>query len=183
MNKYLLALFSMCFLFIVACEPDEAEDENDEEVITDMTYTLTSGSETVVLSFSDPDGEGGAAPVVTGGTLSANTSYSGSIELLNASDPDDIEDITEEVAEEDDEHQFFFDSSIAGLSVAYGDSDDDGNPLGLNTTLTTGAAGQGTLTVILRHEPNKTAAGVPDGDIANAGGETDIEVTWNVNVQ
>ena len=35
-----------------------------------------------------------------------------------------------------------------------------------------------TMTVILRHEPNKAGAGVSDGDITNAGGETDIEVTF-----
>ena len=34
------------------------------------------------------------------------------------------------------------------------------------------------MTVILRHEPDKAGAGVSDGDITNAGGETDIEVTF-----
>ena len=43
--------------------------------------------------------------------------------------------------------------------------------------------GSGTITVTLRHEPNKDAAGVSSGDIANAGGETDIEVTFNVEIQ
>ncbi|HBK71516.1 MAG TPA: type 1 periplasmic binding fold superfamily protein, partial [Flavobacteriaceae bacterium] len=36
---------------------------------------------------------------------------------------------------------------------------------------------------ILRHEPNKSASGVSDGDITNAGGETDIEVIFNITVQ
>ena len=42
--------------------------------------------------------------------------------------------------------------------------------------------GNGTITVILRHEPDKDASGVSNGDITNAGGETDIEVVFNVEV-
>ncbi|MEZ7887763.1 MAG: type 1 periplasmic binding fold superfamily protein, partial [Flavobacteriales bacterium] len=61
--------------------------------------------------------------------------------------------------------------------------DEEGNPIGLSTVLTTGEMGSGTITVTLRHEPNKDAAGVSSGDIANAGGETDIEVTFNVEIQ
>jgi len=74
--------------------------------------------------------------------------------------------------------------------------DADGNPVGLSSTLTTGAAGSGTLTVTLRHEPMKSATGVTlrhepmksatgvaDGDITNAGGETDIEIVFPVDVQ
>ena len=116
------------------------------------------------------------------GTLSANQSYSGSLDLLNEAETP-AESITAEVAEEDDEHQFFFASTLDGLSVAYTDQDDNGNPLGLQTTLTTGEAGSGELTIILRHEPDKSAAGVADGNIENAGGETDIEVSFPINVQ
>ena len=62
-------------------------------------------------------------------------------------------------------------------------SDADGNPIGLATTVTTGAASTGEFTVILRHEPMKDAQGVKDGDITNAGGETDIEVNFPVEIQ
>ena len=37
--------------------------------------------------------------------------------------------------------------------------------------------GHGQFTVTLRHEPDKSAQGVSAGDITNAGGETDIEVS------
>ena len=93
------------------------------------------------------------------------------------------EDITEEVKEEAEEHQFFFQTSINGLSVVYNDKDADDNPIGLSSTVTTSEAGSGNLTIILRHEPSKNASGVSAGDITNAGGETDIEVTFDVNVQ
>ncbi len=62
--------------------------------------------------------------------------------------------------------------------------DGNGNPVGLTFNLTTGDATTGSVTIILRHEPMKDASGVSDGDITNAGGETDISVTiTNVSVQ
>ncbi|MFK7756623.1 MAG: type 1 periplasmic binding fold superfamily protein [Flavobacteriales bacterium] len=182
---FLLSLFLV--LGLSSCDDDEPECPiipNEEEVITTMTYTLTpdGGGETVVLSFLDLDGDGGNDPIITGDTLTANTTYTGALDLLNQAE-NPAESITEEVEEEAEEHQFFFSSTLADLTVAYGDSDAEGNPLGLVTSVTTGAAGSGMLTVILRHEPAKDAAGVSDGDITNAGGETDIEVDFPVNVQ
>ncbi len=179
LTKYFTLIIFASLLF-TSCGDDEPEIENEEEVITTLTYTLVSGGNTVTLSFQDLDGDGAAAPTITSGVLTANTTYTGSIELLNETESP-AEDITEEIEEEDEEHQFFFDSNVA--TVSYDDQDADGNPIGLSTTLTTGDAASGTLTVTLRHEPNKSADGVADGNIANAGGETDIEVTFNVDVQ
>ncbi|MFT6148889.1 MAG: hypothetical protein ACJAUH_001575, partial [Saprospiraceae bacterium] len=85
--------------------------------------------------------------------------------------------------EEAEEHQFFFQTTLNDLEVIYDDQDADGNPIGLTTTVTTGNSDTGTITIILKHEPNKSAAGVINGDITNAGGETDIEVTFGVDVQ
>jgi hypothetical protein len=49
--------------------------------------------------------------------------------------------------------------------------------------ISTSSAGSGTLTITLRHEPNKDGDNVADGDITNAGGETDVEVTFNIDVE
>lgn len=185
MKKYLfiVAVLAVVFTF-TACDKDDPVVEPEEEVITTLNYTLTpaGGGTTVTLTFQDLDGDGGNEPTITGGTLVANQSYTGAIELLNESESP-AEDITEEIEEEDEEHQFFFQSNIAGLSIAYNDQDADGNPIGLSSTLTTGAASSGSVTVILRHEPNKSGSGVSDGDITNAGGETDIEVAFPIEVQ
>lgn len=178
--------FLFFFLIAVAissCDKDP-EIPNEEELITTLTYTLTpvAGGDTVMLIFKDLDGEGGEAPTITSEPLQSNTTYIGGVVLLNESE-DTVEDITEEVKEEDKDHQFFYTSTTEGVSISYNDSDADGNPIGLKTTLTTGSAGSGSLTIVLRHEPNKSAEGVSDGNIANAGGETDIEVTFSLDVQ
>jgi hypothetical protein len=170
-------------VFTACSNDDDPTPVNEEEVITTLTATLTpvGGGSAITLQTRDLDGDGPNAPVITvSGPLSVNTTYNGSLELLNETETP-AESINEEIEEEDDEHQFFFQSSI--VTFDYLDFDGNGNPLGLEFTLTTGAsAGSGTITITLRHEPNKDASGVSDGDIMNAGGETDIQVTFSVTV-
>ncbi len=165
-------------------EPDEPVIPNEEEVITTLNFTLTpdGGGTAVVLTFLDLDGDGGNDPTITGGTLDTNTTYNGSLELFNELESPAV-DITEEVEGEALDHQFFFQTSIGEINIAYDDMDANGNPIGLSTIITTNVASSGTITVILRHEPNKDASGASTGDITNAGGETDIEVTFNVDIQ
>ena len=101
------------------------------------------------------------------------------------------EDITEEVKAEAEEHQFFFlayeltGAISTDLNVTYTDQDANGNPIGVSTLLKTetGDATLKALSIILRHEPNKFAVGVSNGDPTNAGGETDIEVVFKVVIQ
>ena len=64
------------------------------------------------------------------------------------------------------------------VGVEYANFDSDGNPLGTQVTLTTNEAGSGTITITLIHEPMK-----PNDGLDSAGGETDIEVTFNVTVE
>jgi len=190
-KKILCFLAATMLVVSFGCNPDDPIDDDhdhdhDEEVITTFTYTLTpeDGFAPIFLYFQDLDGDGGDDPKVEvqGGNFKANTTYNGVIELLNE-DEDPAHDVSEEVKEEGAEHQFFFSSSVSGFEVSYDDVDENGNPLGLETTLKTGEAGSGTFTATLRHEPDKTASGVKEGRIENAGGETDIEVTFNIEVE
>lgn len=168
-------------LLTLSCSNDDDNPSaiDEEEVITTMTIALTSGNNLVTLESKDLDGDGPNDPEITvSGNLTANTTYDGTISLLNET-VTPVENITLEVAEEDDEHQFFFNASGAIASMAYADEDDDGNPLGLRFTLTTGDAGNGVLQVTLRHEPKKPN----NGTLADAGGETDIAQSFNVVVE
>ena len=184
-NKFIVA--GLLLVATMASCTKEKEDPiipNEEEVITTLRYTLTpsAGGMPVVLNFQDLDGDGGNAPTITGGTLDSNTSYTGVLELFNEIESP-AEDITTEVTEEAEEHQLFFETSASDINVAYTDMDANGNPIGLATTLTTMGTNSGTIKITLRHEPAKSAAGVSSGDITNAGGETDIEVTFSLDVQ
>ena len=168
-------------LALYSCEPVDPTDPNEEELITTFTVDLVGPTSSATLSYVDLDGDGGSAPVISVDSLESNTEYTGSLTLLNES-VSPAEDITTEVFDEADDHQFFFYSS-GESTFTYSDQDNDGNPLGLEFELTTGSSGSEDYTITLRHEPVKTAAGVSDGDITNAGGETDIEVVFEIDIK
>lgn len=187
--KYLVKLRWMLMLTmaitIFSCDNDDPEPVNEEELITTVrvTFTPAGGGNAVEASFRDFDGDGGNSPLITNPTLAANTTYAVSIQFLDETQ-NPAEDITEEVEEEADEHQVFFEvASALNLTYEYGDEDGNGNPIGIDGTVTTGDASSGTLNVVLVHEPNKSASGVANGDITNAGGEEDVRVSFSVTIQ
>jgi hypothetical protein len=180
MYNYLKLFMLLTLITAYSCDPDDPDPVNEEEVITTVTYTLTpqGGGTPVVLSFKDLDGDGGSAPVITGGLLANNTTYNGVLTFSDESKTP-TKDITSEIKTEGTEHQVFFaitELLADAFDLAYTDADSDGNPIGLTTTFKTKKIASGELQITLRHEPNKKASGVSNGEITNAGGETDVEV-------
>ncbi|MFT7395358.1 MAG: hypothetical protein ACI96G_000082 [Flavobacterium sp.] len=180
--KIAVALVSV-FTFS-SCNNDDPIAINQEEVITTVTTTLTAGSQTVTMISRDLDGDGPNVPVVTvSGDLLVNTTYTGAVSFLNES-VTPVDDITVEIKEEGLEHQLFFQAPEAIGAFTYADADVNGKPIGLAFTLRTGAAAAtGSIVLILRHEPLKSAAGVASGSITNAGGATDAQITYPVQVK
>lgn len=181
-NLKLIALLIISVLFSTSCSNDDAP-VNEEEVITTVTTTLVGGGQIITLTSRDLDGDGPNAPVVTvSGNLTAGITYTGSTTFLNEL-VNPAEDITEEVEEEGEDHQVFYQLPSSVGTVTYTDTDANGKPIGLNFTLVAGTSGTtGTLTVTLRHLPNKSATGVAAGDITNAGGNTDAAVNFSIAV-
>ncbi len=186
MTKYLFkSAFILMAIVMASCSNDDDTTPvpvNEEEVITTLTATLTpqGGGTPVILQSRDLDGDGPNAPVVTvSGNLTAGTTYDAAIVLLNETE-NPPENITLEVIEEAEEHQFlFFTSGSLNATITYVDFDSDGNPLGTQFTLDAGTASAGALRIILKHEPTKPN----DGTILGAGGETDIDVTFDITIQ
>lgn len=185
--KNLMYLALGIALVATSCKRDDENPPidppvNEEELITTVVLRLINqtSNDTATFTFTDLDGDGGNAPVIVGDTLAAGATFAGSIEILNEVDG---EDITAEIADEDVDHQFFYDPMNSGLTWSYADMDGNGDPIGLLTSWSSAAVGMDTIRVTLRHEPNKAAAGVSAGDITNAGGETDIEVDLPVVIQ
>ncbi|GAB3710019.1 type 1 periplasmic binding fold superfamily protein [Flavobacterium koreense] len=175
-NKLFLSLFAVA---LISCSDDDnPAPVNEEEVITTVRTTLVGGGQTITLLSKDLDGDGPNAPVVTvSGNLTAGTTYTGSVAFLNET-VNPADDITTEVEEEGVDHQIFYQAPASIGTFAYTDTDANGKPIGLDFTLVTASAATGNLTVTLRHLPNKSAAGVSTGNIANAGGATDAQVTY-----
>ena len=174
-------------LLVISCNNDEVvvpPVTNEEELITTVKVTLTNGSNSIVLQSKDLDGDDGPnAPVVTVvGNILANTTYVGSVQFLNES-VNPADNITEEILAEDEDHQIFYQLSSGLGTITYTDNDSNNKPVGLGFTYQTNAVGTGNLVVTLRHLPSKSAPGVASGNIANAGGSTDAEVTLPITIQ
>ena len=195
-QKVSFLFLSLAFgtFFLAACgDDDEPEEENVEEIITNatLTFTPTEGGTAITATATDPDGDGAGELTVDGPiNLAANTAYTMTIDLLNGLEN---ESISEEVEEEADEHMFFFAWQDGAFSnpvgngnvdnrvdiVNYLDNDDNQLPLGLMTSWITGdAVSGGTFRVILKHQPDiKTATSTAND------GESDMDITWTLNVQ
>lgn len=188
-NTFFIFLITISSVTLFSSCQDDNDHDHEQELITTLIYTLTpkTGGSPVVMTFNDPDGDGGIAPsITTEGVFLISTIYEGSIVLRNESVMPP-RDITTEIKEEADKHQFFFQAldGVAGrIKFTYADIDNNGNPVGLLTDVSgSGGPASGKLRLILRHEPKKDAAGVKAGNITNAGGETDIDVTFNFAMQ
>jgi hypothetical protein len=186
---YALALVTA--LIFSSCSNDDdnpAPPVNEEELITTVTaiYTPVGGGATVTLQYKDLDGEGANAPVITvSGAFAKNKTYNGTVTFKNElANP--AEDITPEIVEEGAEHQLFYQKTGTLNAFTYGSAssnfDKNGKPVGLQSVFTTTEAASGTLTITLRHEPNKSATNVASGDITNAAGSTDAEVSFPISV-
>ncbi len=162
--------------------------ENQEELITtvEAVFSPEGAGQNVTYSFFDEDGNGGKSPVISAsGNLISGLPYKVTVRFGNAAVVP-FQDITSEIQTEAEDHQVFYVFG-AGLQESvtqeYLDRDTNGLPLGLSARMTPKNAGDGTLTIMLRHLPDKKAAGVSAGNPANAGGETDVEVVFPVRIQ
>jgi hypothetical protein len=169
-------------IILSSCDPEHPNNPNDQEVITSLQVNAMTATDTITFAYSDPDGVGGIVPTIDTIVLSSSAMFTISLELLDETKtPDDT--VTHEILAESQAHQFFFEITGANLTTSYWDTDANGKPIGLLNTWTTGAVSSGTVMITLRHQPDKNALGVLGGDITNAGGETDVEVTFPVRIQ
>jgi hypothetical protein len=197
MAKHISGLFTLACVALSACS-DDGGSTNAEEVITTVVLTFTPASgNPVTATFNDPDGDGGAAPTIDPINLTAGN-YTLTVQFQNRlASPQ--EDVTEEVRDEQDFHLLLFtgtavvgpatNNATGPLTQDYGDSDGNGYPVGLTSTIMA-RTGTGQLTVTLRHmppeEPPVKAANtvmlVKSGGVDSIGGSTDVQVTFNVTV-
>lgn len=189
-------------LLLAGCTAQDPTKEDTPELVTKtkLTFTPTSGGAPIVVSATDPDGEGVQNIAADGPiNLSQSTTYVMTISLINGLvEPGQTGyDITHEVEDEGDEHQFYFSWSGDAFSDPAGNGNVDvgtdpvnytgasnakdmnGFNLGITTTWVTGPApvNGASFRIILKHQPGaKTAtSGV-------AVGETDLDLTFILNV-
>ncbi|MEN8804190.1 MAG: hypothetical protein ACN4EF_06660 [Wenyingzhuangia sp.] len=183
-------------LLAVSCEKENPEIPHEHEVFSNVSLTLVpiGGSDEITFHWHDANGDLLVSnDEIENGSLVANTEYNAVISFNEQEEHDAHElhdddghedhedlDLDAEILNESTEHQLFF-SSVKGLKISYSDVDSNGSPIGLETTFVTDDSFEGgELTITLRHEPIKNALGVASGNITNAGGETDVEITFSL---
>ncbi len=172
---------------LTACKKDKVvePEPNVEEVITTIIVQLSPVGGGTVLKFQaeDLDGIGGNPFTAQEIVLAPNKVYDAEIILLDKT-KNPVDSVSVEVEEEGKDHQFYF-TPTAGtnLVVSNLDKDVNNNPLGLESTWTTGAASTGKIFILLKHKPGVKGANDP-----STLGETDVDTQsafngFNVRIQ
>jgi len=157
-------------------------DANDHEVVTTIELTLIQNQpprDTIFVRWQDKDGPGGNAPdIVDTMWLDSGRTYYTTIRVLNAS-VTPTENMTETIASEEINHQFFyaFDPTTLG-ATRYLDKDGRDLPVGLSIDISALAPGNGMLTVELSHYPDFN-----DKDGVQKSTDTDISIQIPVIVR
>ncbi|MCF0061393.1 hypothetical protein MUK70_19330 [Dyadobacter chenwenxiniae] len=158
---------------------DDVQIDDENELITSVTlkFTEEGTNNTTSFSYKDADGDGGNAPARFDTiALKPNKTYTLAIELLDESKTP-ASNITDEVAEESDEHLFVYTPAPSTLlTYTYGDKDANNYVIGLTGKAVTTVAGTGTLKVRLRHQPG-TKNGTPSP------GSDDVNLDFILKVQ
>lgn len=201
--SYILATTFVLALLAGCSDDNDPQKEDTPELITKVTLTFVpqGGGTPVIISANDPDGEGIKDLVIDGPiNLSKDKEYVLTISLINglAKPTDEAYDISAEVAEEGDEHQFFFgwtqdvfanpagngNIDTASDPVRYeggeNSKDENGRNLGLTTTWKTvvNATSGSEFHLILKHQPDLKS------ETSNATiGETDLDIVFPLAIQ
>ena len=195
-NKLYLIAFALVPFAFSSCSSDDPVPENDGELITDVTLTfqeLDASNNPVgtPFDFTASDAEGieiGSTPTVETVTLAKGKKYQMTIEVYNSVAG---EDITEEISEESDEHQFYFlGSAFVGTPIlTYLYDDQGGIKLGLKGLVTvaeTPVSNNGNMQILLRHALDKNYPGAENPNFTNyaqAGGESDLDIVFPVIIE
>ncbi|MEZ4919017.1 MAG: hypothetical protein R2792_07890 [Saprospiraceae bacterium] len=173
-----LSLVSLVVLALVFSNCKKSTD-TQTELITDveLRFTHASGFDQT-FTWSDPDGDGGNAPVIDDIVLPVSLdSLHCSIQIWDRSKTPAV-NITEEILQEADDHLFVFNIDLnANVLIVYADADTQGNSLGLKTNWITPQAGTTTLRLVLYHEPTNKS------NFLDPGGEVDVDVSFPLIIQ
>lgn len=173
-------------IVLTSCTNDDIPKQVIEtEVITDVTLTFIAEDETESsYTYTDPKYRTDTYedPIII---LNSEETYEVVTHFYNKSNPEEVEDITEEVIEDKDEHFVeyrFFNVDINLTRTDQEESiDSNGIQIGVFTEWEVGEPSQGSVQQTLIHEPETKDTTNPNGD--HTGGETDVEVVFDLIVE
>lgn len=169
-------------LALAACGDSTVTPGGETELISRVTLTLQrTGGAAQTVFIDDADGNGVGAPSAQSGTLvlERGVTYTGTIRFENRLE-NPIENITNEVVAEANEHRIFY-SSTGGLTVTPTDTDGAGRPLGVAISATsagTATTGSFPLRVVLCHYDGVAKPATA----TSCSAETDIDVSFTYSL-
>lgn len=184
--KYIF-FFSLFSPLLSSCLSDDhiPKQVNETEVISDVSLEFTNSKDKkFTYSYTAPKyrSEDYKDPIIT---LKSGETYQVSTHFYDRSNPDEIEDVTQEVSEEKDDHflEFkFYNTAIALIRTDQEETTDRNEiPIGLFTQWTAGSPAKGSVRITLIHEPTKKKVDPPIG--AHSGGETDAQVDIDLTIK
>jgi hypothetical protein len=167
--KLLSVLLVGATVVFTSCKKTDEQPQENINVIKMKVGTST-------FTWSDTDGAGGKAAVIDTIRLGVNTNPTFSVELLDGS-VSPAKDFTVEVIAEKNDHLFVYTVTGAKVSVSALSTDANSKAFGQSGTMAATTASTGTLQIVLKHLPNKSAANPATT------GETDVDVVFPVVVK
>ena len=192
-NIYKKTALIAAILFLSACKKDDPKIINEEEELSSVVITVTNESDqssehyTFEVEGHDYEGESESTEDTHEDLLKVelapNSSYLFEIRFYNDEDPNNIEDVTQEIIDEADDHHVFYeltDGANITIESGTGDTlDSNSNPLNLITRWTTTDAGVADVIAYLIHEPSAKTGDTRD----DFGGATDVELEFEAHVE
>ena len=184
MKKIVSIVCSMLIMSVIltACKktPIDNPQPVQQELITTIRLNVTNSSGfNKSFNYKVLNGFNSSEPgikLVEDVELLPATEYNVEVTVLNEADTP-AQNITDEIISENTEHLFLHQSlpetGAGSIAFSDGNKDDNGAPFNRTVKFTTGAAGDGTLIVTLKHQPTNKNANTPD----EAGGETDAQAS------
>ncbi len=168
----------IAFVGLISCtKDDDPVIINEEEVITTVNLIFTDKSDNSVQTFTwEKDGDKDDIAITNDKT------YNVKVQFLNRSNPNNVENITDEVIEEKDDHFVFYAPTVKGLSIAAATDDIlDSNNIGINISSdwTFTKSSNGEIILYLIHKPISKKGVVRD----EFGGDTDVQVGFKVVIK
>lgn len=167
--KITLALLIMGFMLFTACKKPKEDEQENLNVLK-----IKIGANT--FTWSDMDGVGGTSPKIDTIRLTPNGTFATDLMLQDGS-ANPVKDFTSEIIAEKNDHLFVYRVTGANLTVSDLSKDSNSKDFGQTASCKTAAASSGTLQIILKHLPDKTASD------PSKTGETDLDVIFPVVIK
>ncbi|MBP6624264.1 MAG: hypothetical protein KA198_03785 [Chitinophagaceae bacterium] len=172
----LFAILVVCSSILSACNKKTTTppNPNENELITtcQINFVDSAGIQaSKSFKYRDIDGDGGNNPSQWDTIrLKSNTTYFAEILLLDESKTP-VDTISQEVAEEGQDHLFCFTTTGVTTQIVRKDQDVNGMGIGLLSSWKNGAISNGNVNIVLRHQPGLKTGSCDPGD-------TDIDLVF-----